>query len=237
MSLPGWFGLLSLVGCESYDHATKVAFEQAYTCPTDRVTVTYRADLRWHDVQSGVADTPPPEIAADPARLALWQAKQDSYAEWNNRNYVYEAAGCDHHALFGCAHDSDGWLSCIGTTEERAAKALGIPFAADPAPAPSVPTPPGTSPTETVGDNKRILGRVTGAARACLNHRLQTNPDFTAEFDVTVELTADGAPAKVAMPDADPEIAACIQAKLATLTAEPGEAPVTLRLPIRLHVQ
>ncbi len=56
-------------------------FSQQYSCPRSRVTVTQRPSQ------------PPPDIAADPERLKLYQKEQVP---------VFQATGCDTERFYMC---------------------------------------------------------------------------------------------------------------------------------------
>jgi len=96
------FALPGLAGCGSVTTAAREQFVSAFTCPEDRVTVTERSDLLAHDFKARPA--PPPEIASDPGRLAVWsELEASSYASDDHRaGEIYEVRGCDTVAFFAC---------------------------------------------------------------------------------------------------------------------------------------
>lgn len=71
-------------------------FSEKFSCPNDSITSKKRPDV---DVaQFEKAATPPPEVAADPARLAVWKSHQPG--AWDVD--FFELEGCGHHVLWGC---------------------------------------------------------------------------------------------------------------------------------------
>jgi len=50
--------------------------------------------------------TPPPDIANDPARLAMWQQSHGppDPTVWDSSNDIEEARGCDKWAFYKCHH-------------------------------------------------------------------------------------------------------------------------------------
>ena len=63
-------------------------FSKANSCPAERITAT---------ATSAAAVTPPPEVAADPGRLAVWQ--QNQTADPKKR---FDVTGCGQHVRFAC---------------------------------------------------------------------------------------------------------------------------------------
>lgn len=74
-----------LAGCAA-DAPTvaRDAFVAAASCPADRVTVT-----------RGDGSAPPPDVAADPGRLAVWRSAQE-----NGPNFI--ARGCNQERRYSC---------------------------------------------------------------------------------------------------------------------------------------
>jgi hypothetical protein len=102
-----FLAVAALVGCKSSSTAALEKFAEEYSCPTDRVTVKPRTDIKWSSV--AFVDTrgaPPDEVKKDPQRLAKWEEDQrKQYApliESLDEHDVFEARGCDHAMLVGC---------------------------------------------------------------------------------------------------------------------------------------
>ena len=93
--------LLFVAGCDSKEDGARKHFSRDVTCPTDRVDVRARPDLRpsmWF-----FETKPPADVAKDPDRLRMWQAAQDRVREsMDDDDDVYEAHGCGHEKLYGC---------------------------------------------------------------------------------------------------------------------------------------
>ena len=99
----------------SREQDAKDEFSKEFTCPPAGVESRARPDIDLYDLihQGDKAEQPSAEIAADPARLAMWKkqradetadarsSKQKSYA-------LYEVRGCGHTALYECYRGSRG---------------------------------------------------------------------------------------------------------------------------------
>lgn len=93
----------------SLEPVARSAFSAAHSCPDDRLTSRERTDLQLFDVAFGPAPQtaePPPEVRADPARLAMWQStrQQDdaNRQQWNDAGQVFEVEGCDRREVYAC---------------------------------------------------------------------------------------------------------------------------------------
>jgi hypothetical protein len=93
-------------GC-SNEGPAREELGRAHSCPTDRIEIKKRSDVRW----SAVSWTPPdeapsPEVQADPARLAKWkedQAKTHApLVKALDAHDVFEVHGCGHDSFVGC---------------------------------------------------------------------------------------------------------------------------------------
>jgi hypothetical protein len=105
--------LFALCGCQSVTDGAKQQFSEDHTCPLERIEVRARPELKPSQFRSPSA---PAEVAADPARLRLWQAKQAELAEnvdsWGE---IVEVRGCGVQLFYSCGHptrSSDGrrWM-------------------------------------------------------------------------------------------------------------------------------
>jgi hypothetical protein len=74
--------------------------------------VTERADLDADDLMWGPPPKPPPEVAADPIRLDLWN-KQHQHTP--SGHVVYQAAGCDHEVFYSCGRSKKNHPMCAAT--------------------------------------------------------------------------------------------------------------------------
>jgi hypothetical protein len=95
-----------LSGCATLDLGTgaKHIFSREMFCPEGRVTVQPKPDTAPH-VLLGVPEAPPPEVAADPERLKLWQQRVDDQAQaLDDSAATYELDGCGAQALYVCDH-------------------------------------------------------------------------------------------------------------------------------------
>ncbi len=74
--------------------AARLQFSTLYSCPDDRIRVS----------AAGVP-TPPPAVAADPARLAVWQKS-------HTNAHLLDVSGCDHKKEFDCQALGDDDAFC-----------------------------------------------------------------------------------------------------------------------------
>lgn len=77
-------------GCDSYELAARRTFAVAKSCPLNRVTAKSHAR---------VIPAAPPEIAADPQRLEMWQTTHEQQIAGR---YFWAASGCDVDAVLEC---------------------------------------------------------------------------------------------------------------------------------------
>ena len=76
------------VGCTTdFDGVARRTFKTANYCPTDRISVTHKSP------------TPPPDVAADPGRLAIWTRQRDKLAR---HDVDLDVQGCDAAATYHC---------------------------------------------------------------------------------------------------------------------------------------
>jgi hypothetical protein len=98
--------ILSLTACQSLADGAKEAFAKDYSCPADRVESRDRPDLRHSSFDTApntLTPKPPPDIAADPARLAMWQQRhQRDPTEFDRTTDVEEVRGCGKQAFYFC---------------------------------------------------------------------------------------------------------------------------------------
>jgi hypothetical protein len=89
-------GVMIFKSCTALPGGTRETFSQQYSCPLDSITSKARPDVQ--ATQFETAATPPPEVAGDPARLAVWKSNQPQ--PWSVE--FFELTGCGHHVLWGC---------------------------------------------------------------------------------------------------------------------------------------
>jgi hypothetical protein len=82
--------------CTALPSQTREEFSQHFSCPLDSITSKERPDVNATEFEH--AATPPPDVASDPARLAVWKSNQSQ--PWSVE--FYELTGCGHHVLWGC---------------------------------------------------------------------------------------------------------------------------------------
>jgi hypothetical protein len=94
------------------------AYSKRFTCPGDRIEAKQRADLALAPADSLLAlasarEAPPPDVSADPGRLALWNERHEGEAArraeqadrlrgFYRRFDLYEVTGCGAPVLYAC---------------------------------------------------------------------------------------------------------------------------------------
>ncbi len=90
-----------VVSCANVETGSREHFSKELTCPIDRVESHPRPDVHRSDLKA--KDTPPKEVAADPARLKMWQDKQKETSDWQDSlDQFFDVRGCDHQKLMAC---------------------------------------------------------------------------------------------------------------------------------------
>jgi hypothetical protein len=90
-----FFGLLG--ACGTLEGTARTKFAESKSCPEDRITI------RETQVPVGEPPRPPPaDVAADPARLAVWNETQQRNAEETPVRTVYVAEGCGTLQRYTC---------------------------------------------------------------------------------------------------------------------------------------
>jgi hypothetical protein len=94
--LIGALTLLACSGCSLQSRAVTAA-STAWSCPEDRIQV---APV---DIPLGAVQQPPPEIAADPARLAIWRKGRPDPSDLRE----FSASGCGKTGAIECRYAYD----------------------------------------------------------------------------------------------------------------------------------
>ena len=109
--------LVALVGCQSLLDGAKETFANENTCPVERVEARERSDLRSSSFRA--SRTPPKDVAADPARLKMWQDKEEtSRTSSDHLGSIVEVRGCEKHKFYRCYRSSQH-ASRMNCSEER----------------------------------------------------------------------------------------------------------------------
>ncbi len=93
----GALALFAIVGCGSVqmgDQARDV-FVKSESCPASSLRVVQRPDIP----VGGPRETPPTDVAQDPARLAIWQK---NHTPDQHARAAYEVSGCGHDVVYEC---------------------------------------------------------------------------------------------------------------------------------------
>jgi hypothetical protein len=106
-------GLL-LVACQSLASGAKEQFSKDYSCPLDRIESRDRRDLHPSSFSYPLPmPKPPADVAADPARLALWTKNHTHDPTlYDGDNDIEEARGCGKQAFYQCHNRK--FMSCMG---------------------------------------------------------------------------------------------------------------------------
>jgi hypothetical protein len=96
----------ALTGCTHYtaDKAAVLAATLQWSCPKDRVST----------VETPLPNTPPPDVAADPERLALWQKNR---SDPGTAPHKYVVSGCGKRATADCTFDLDRGVYACGIVD------------------------------------------------------------------------------------------------------------------------
>jgi hypothetical protein len=103
-------GVSLLASCASISTAAGDVFASQTQCAREKVTVVRRPDYRR---PLPPAPLLPPDVAADPARLAVWQQQRDEERRQANESAcgpnlpgydAYEATGCGLRFIVCCAN-------------------------------------------------------------------------------------------------------------------------------------
>ncbi|HEY3819927.1 MAG TPA: hypothetical protein VGL81_22335 [Polyangiaceae bacterium] len=101
-------GLGVLPSCEPSDGGARQSFATLTSCPPDETTIVPRPDYR---IPLPPQIPPPPEVAADPARLTEWQRRSATARRVNEEtpcgaalpSYdAYEVSGCGQRVMLCC---------------------------------------------------------------------------------------------------------------------------------------
>jgi hypothetical protein len=101
--------LAASTGCrKSLPEGAREEFARRHSCPEDRVTVQERDDVDPAEIVPGLEGEPPPEVAADPERLAKWtqdaNEKRAQAEDGVSSLAVFEVSGCDTSMVLFCSH-------------------------------------------------------------------------------------------------------------------------------------
>ena len=101
--------VLLSAACQSYETGTRAQFAQAAQCPAADISVTEQPGA------PVAPSNPPPEIAADPGKLAIWR-RDDDERRADAAATVYIAKGCGQEKHYTCGR-SDRHMSTAACTE------------------------------------------------------------------------------------------------------------------------
>jgi hypothetical protein len=117
----GW-ALACTVGCGAFWFGARyypktyvpLAFSERFYCPEDRVSVRARPDLPYRRFvcaggdagappDAGCEESPPPEVAGDPERLAVWRRVARPGAAIDDlATTTLEVSGCGERRFYAC---------------------------------------------------------------------------------------------------------------------------------------
>jgi hypothetical protein len=126
------FALLLAACTTDFALVAQETFEVEHSCPAARLEVRAHPELAWVDVLDADSPSaaPPPEVAADAGRLAIWSREQAklraSRAKSYARHVVVEVRGCGYRELYGCEPGyQELEASCDGATDAARDAVLG----------------------------------------------------------------------------------------------------------------
>ena len=100
----------SLTGCKSREEQAREQFSNAVSCPASKVKVRELEGVTAQEIRDE-HDTskpkPPPEVAADPERLEVWEENEAKQRRANARepgfgSDVFEVKGCGETITYEC---------------------------------------------------------------------------------------------------------------------------------------
>lgn len=101
--------------CSSYETIARESFADTRSCPIAGVKAVEHPEISGHDLIFGTSK-PPADIAADPARLAIWKDKDaKSKKLWDETTKVFLVTGCNESTYYTCstgAGSKSGRRSC-----------------------------------------------------------------------------------------------------------------------------
>jgi TPR repeat protein len=162
------FGALTLslgvtalaIGCTSYETAARTQFAQSSSCPVEKVTVTSRPG------DPVPPQNPPPEIAADPGKLAIWR-RDDDQRRQDAAATIYVAKGCGQEKHYNCGRN-DRHAAQADCTERAADPASTSPTDAELRKCADAPKQPIEPAQQRAPDAKHCtLGDASGCDSAC----------------------------------------------------------------------
>jgi len=83
----------------NYVGLARETFVKQFSCPPEQVRVDMHRGPPWPSPEA------PPEVAADPDRLVVWQREQRAKREEQAGKTYYLLSGCGHHVTYDCG----GW--------------------------------------------------------------------------------------------------------------------------------
>jgi hypothetical protein len=111
-------GALS-AACSSYETVAREKFSSDRSCPLAGITAVEHPELSAHELIFGTSK-PPPEIAADPARRAIWQEKEnEGKARWDSSTKVFVVEGCKEKSYYTCSAGGKSGRSCSSRSSPK----------------------------------------------------------------------------------------------------------------------
>lgn len=112
--------LAGSAGCAaSMAEGARKIFSEKNVCPPERITVQRRDDIPPHVLLApgqSQQPAPPPEVAGDPERLALWQKLHgEQAAALDQAGTTYQVSGCGKSAMWVCRHPSQAEVATGGS--------------------------------------------------------------------------------------------------------------------------
>ncbi len=100
-----------MVGCKTLGAGATESYSLLYSCPPEQVQTIERSDLdaaaviaQWHIATETTPKEPPKEVAEDPARRKVWEARRAEVLAELDQKTAFEVRGCGHQELLLCAH-------------------------------------------------------------------------------------------------------------------------------------
>ena len=137
------FLALSATSCASFSSAARDDFARVATCPPNRVTVARQQPPPVAHTDATPLVSPPPDVAADPGRLAFW-TKEHPPADPTTRQPppLFVAEGCRQRGVYVCHTEQHQTTDASGRVYEHEVPACTLMSRDSPADALARTLPP-----------------------------------------------------------------------------------------------
>ncbi|MGH7285717.1 MAG: tetratricopeptide repeat protein [Polyangiaceae bacterium] len=178
------------IGCQASDNSARAKFAETSACPANKVVVTEEKGAPLPPAP------PPPDVAADPGKLAVWKQEDQDRRE-SAAATVYVAKGCGQEKSYNCNRDEHHAAQTICT--EIDARALSTAPTSAPSDADlekcaaAPPRPQDPAEERSKGAKHCALGSEGSCTSACNDHDAESCAILGKMYGegISVELSYD----------------------------------------------